>query len=75
MVGGQVKPVVSVIIDSNNDNNNDKCSDKLLSSRSFYGRAIFYMRTTSVERKCLYAYDKESRLKREFVLEFHSINC
>ena len=35
MVGGEVNPLVSVIIDSNNDNDNDKCSHKLLSSKPF----------------------------------------
>ena len=35
---------------------------------------LFIMRTTSIETKCL-RHDRECRLKWEFVLELHLINC
>ena len=71
MVGGQINPVLSVIIDNNNnDNNNNKCSHQLLASRSFQGSTTLYICGRPRQRESVYAYDRESRLKWEFVFEF-----
>ena len=70
MIGGQVNPVISVIIDNNNNDNNNAVFTPISAFKIF-----LFIRGRPRQRESVYSYDKESRLKWEFVVEFHLINC
>ena len=51
MVGGHVNPVISVIIDSNNDNNNDKCSQTSTSAFKIFLRKYNSLYAEDLDRE------------------------
>ena len=63
---------MSVIIDNNNNNNNNNVFTSTSGFKIFLGK-YNSLYADDLDRESVYAYDRESHLKWEFVLEFHLI--